>query len=119
MDSEEEITITHNWLELRRFMWNYVGIVRSNDRLARAERRINLLKQEVQEYYSHYHVNKNLLELRNLLTIAELIVSCALQRQESRGLHSTLDYPKLSSERKDSILTPRQPLLNPIPWELK
>ena len=106
MDSEEDITITHNWLELRRFMWNYVGIVRSDARLARAERRINLLKQEVLEYYSHYHVTNNLLELRNLLTIAELIVKCAQLRKESRGLHSTTDYPQLNQLLADSILTP-------------
>ncbi|QLH42807.1 MAG: L-aspartate oxidase [Coxiellaceae bacterium] len=96
IDSDEEIVVTHNWHELRRMMWDYVGIVRTNKRLARAQNRITLLKQEIQEYYCHFKVTKNLLELRNLVTVADLIVQAALTRKESRGLHYNLDYPAQS-----------------------
>jgi L-aspartate oxidase len=103
-NSDEEVIIQHNWHELRLFMWDYVGIVRSNKRLERAQHRIALLKQEVDEYYSHFRVSNNLLELRNLLTVADLIVRCAQSRQESRGLHYNLDYPDLLANPQPTIL---------------
>jgi L-aspartate oxidase len=106
LHSDEEVVIAHNWDELRRFMWDYVGIVRTNKRLERAQNRIKLLKTEIQEYYGNYKVNRDLLELRNLVTVSDLIIQCATKRRESRGLHFTLDYPDLSSEAKDSIIVP-------------
>ncbi|MDX1304104.1 L-aspartate oxidase [Photobacterium sp.] len=107
--SDEEVVIQHNWHELRLFMWDYVGIVRSTKRLERAMRRIQLLKQEIDEYYSNFRVSNNLLELRNLVQVAELIVRCAMERKESRGLHYTLDYQESKADSGPTILTPDQP----------
>lgn len=105
-DSDEEVVIKQNWTEIRRFMWNYVGIVRSTKRLERAMHRIQMLNGEVEEYYRHFRVSTDLIELRNLLQSAELIVQSALKRRESRGLHSTLDYPEALPEAEDTILIP-------------
>jgi L-aspartate oxidase len=106
-DSDEEVVITHNWHELRLFMWDYVGIVRTNKRLERALHRVELLQREIHEYYSHFRVSHNLLELRNLVQVAELIIHCALQRKESRGLHYNLDYPDTQPDSKPTVLTPK------------
>ena len=105
-DSDEEVVIKQNWTEIRRFMWNYVGIVRTTKRLERAQHRIRLLTEEVNDYYGHFRVTPDLIELRNLLQTAELIVRSALARHESRGLHYTLDYPDLLSEARDTVLVP-------------
>lgn len=105
-DSDEEIVVTHNWAELRRFMWDYVGIVRTTKRLERAGHRVALLEREIAEYYANFRVTPNLLELRNLVTVADLIVRSALARRESRGLHFTLDYPSLQPQAEDTVLTP-------------
>jgi L-aspartate oxidase (EC 1.4.3.16) len=107
--SDEEVVIQHNWHELRLFMWDYMGIVRSTKRLERALRRIELLKQETHEYYANFRVSNNLLELRNLLQVAELMVRCAMQRKESRGLHYTIDYPESHSDSGPTIIVPDQP----------
>lgn len=107
-DSDEEIVITHNWHELRLFMWDYVGIVRSTKRLERALRRVELLKQEIQEYYANFRVSNNLLELRNLVQVSELIIRSALERKESRGLHYTIDYPELSENPSPTVLSPTE-----------
>lgn len=103
-DADEEIVISHNWDELRHFMWSYVGIVRTTKRLQRAQRRIELLREEIDEYYANFRVTSDLLELRNLVDTADLIVKCALLRHESRGLHFSRDYPETLSQPKDTVL---------------
>ena len=105
-NSDEDVVLSHNWDELRRFMWDYVGIVRTNKRLERAYRRIELLKKEVHEYYANHHISNDLIELRNVILIAELMVRCAMSRRESRGLHYTLDYPHLLNRALPSVLSP-------------
>jgi L-aspartate oxidase len=106
-DSDEEVVIKQNWTEIRRFMWNYVGIVRTDKRLERAAHRIKMLEDEVNDYYGHFRVSTDLIELRNLLQSADLIVQSARARHESRGLHYNLDYPQTDDAARDTVLTPR------------
>ena len=105
-DSDEEVVITQTWGEIRRFMWNYVGIVRTTKRLERAKHRIDLLRQEVADYYKHFRVTPDLIELRNLVEVVDLIIRSALARHESRGLHYTRDFPETDAQAKDTILVP-------------
>jgi L-aspartate oxidase len=105
-DSDEEVVIAQTWGEIRRFMWNYVGIVRSTKRLERAKHRIDMLRREVRDYYAHFRVTPDLIELRNLVDVADLIIRSALSRHESRGLHYTIDFPDLLPVAKDTILVP-------------
>ncbi|UCH53743.1 MAG: L-aspartate oxidase [Pseudomonadota bacterium] len=107
-DADEAVVVSHNWDELRRFMWDYVGIVRTTKRLQRAQHRIDLLKEEIREYYSHFRITNDLIELRNLVLVAELIVRCAAARHESRGLHFTRDYPEPDKQLvgRDTLLSP-------------
>jgi len=113
-DSDEEVVIQHNWHELRLFMWDYVGIVRTTKRLERALHRVELLQREIQDYYQNFKVSNNLLELRNLVQVAELIIRCALERKESRGLHYTLDFPDTLAEAKPTILVARDSANNSL-----
>ena len=103
-DADEEVVISHNWDELRRFMWDYVGIVRTTKRLKRAQHRIRLLMREIEEFYANFRVSHDLIELRNLVVTADLIVRCAMQRKESRGLHYSRDYPELLPRPRNTVL---------------
>lgn len=105
-DADEEVVISHNWAELRRAMWDYVGIVRTTKRLQRAQHRIRLLASEINEFYSNFRVSNDLIELRNLVVTADLIVRCALKRKESRGLHHSRDYPDTLPKARDTVLRP-------------
>ena len=108
-DADEEVVISHNWDELRRFMWDYVGIVRTTKRLKRASHRIRLLMREIDEFYANFRVSHDLIELRNLVVTADLIVRCAMRRRESRGLHYSPDYPEMLPKPRNTVLKRRRP----------
>jgi L-aspartate oxidase len=105
-DADEEVVVSHNWDELRRMMWNYVGIVRTSKRLERAQHRISLLREEITEYYANFRVTRDLLELRNLVEVASLIVDSAYSRHESRGLHFSRDYPETLPKALPTVMQP-------------
>jgi len=106
-DPDELVVVSHNWNELRHFMWDYVGIVRTNKRLERAMHRVSMLREEIRDYYSNFRINSDLIELRNLALVAELIIRCAQQRRESRGLHYSRDFPDMAASAQDTILNPQ------------
>ena len=108
-NSDDEVLVSHNWDEIRRLMWNFVGIVRSSKRLKMADRRIKTLREEIRDYYRKNRVTIDNLELRNIALVAELVIKCALKRQESRGLHYIIDYPKTKEEATDTLLSPPSP----------
>ena len=107
-DELEKVLIKHCWKEIRTLMWNYVGIVRNNHRLSYADQRIKIMKKEIDAFFHTYKINKDIVELKNLVCVAELIIQSAISRKESRGLHYNIDYPETLSEPKDTTLSKNQ-----------